>query len=48
VNCRRAGARVRWAAGELGLSARNFGYSSVDLRICAPEALCTTRACDYR
>jgi hypothetical protein len=34
----------------LGLSAQNFGYNRVDLRvcICAPEALCTTSACVCR
>lgn len=25
--------RAQWAAGVLGLSARNFGYNSVDLRV---------------
>lgn len=39
MNCGQASAREAGGPG-LGLSARNFGYNSVDLRvcICAPEA----------
>lgn len=50
MNCGPAGAGGRREARALGLSPRNFGYNSVDLRvcICAPEALCTTSACVYR